>query len=142
MKNKNLNYLYILIILVIVFILFIGISMTIKESYYTYKYTPYDPSFKSNQILDDTRSTAYKYYEKKLYDTPIMYEPNKDYKGNTIKTLTGTNYPTCLYECIVNSTSCKGIVTYFTGNTPGTCDLKSKMTTKSNSSTAYYTRIS
>ena len=141
MKHKNLNYLYILLILVIVFIIFIGITMTIKESYYTFKYAKYDPSFKSNQILYNDRSDVYKNWQTKLYDNPIMYQPNKDYPGNDIgQPLTGINYNTCFFKCI-DIWNCEGIVTDFNGNNSGTCYLKSKMTTSSNSSNKHSTRI-
>jgi hypothetical protein len=55
-------------------------------------------------------------------------ETGTDYGGNDLSTLSDTSLQDCKKQCIGN-TSCKGISTDFDGDGPGTCWLKSDLTT-------------
>jgi len=57
-------------------------------------------------------------------------EDKMDYSGNDISSLSGTTFNDCKKKCVTDS-SCKGIVTDFSGDGPGTCWLKSAFGTGS-----------
>jgi hypothetical protein len=63
--------------------------------------------------------------------TPLWTsEDKKDYSGNDIgsTSLTGISLNDCKKKCIGDDT-CKGIVTDFTGDGPGTCWMKNNWST-------------
>jgi hypothetical protein len=58
--------------------------------------------------------------------TPLWAsEDKKDYSGNDITSLTNISLGDCKKKCISDST-CKGIVTDFTGDGPGNCWMKNE----------------
>jgi hypothetical protein len=63
-------------------------------------------------------------------------EDKMDYSGNDISSLSGVSFNDCKKKCITNS-SCKGIVTDFSGDGPGNCWLKSAFGTGSSNDTRF-----
>jgi hypothetical protein len=118
--NKKYNYLYILAILAIIFI---GIIMTlhIKESI-TLQTSPTIPPnnfITTNEVLSVPINTN--------LDIPVTIFNGFDYFGNDIQNHDTISYSDCIALC-ANNNLCKGIVTNFKGEGPGSCSLKSNMT--------------
>ncbi len=68
-------------------------------------------------------------------------EDKMDYPGNDISSLTGISLNDCKKKCISDKT-CKGIVTEFQGDGPGSCWLKSIFGTGNSSDTLFTHKLS
>lgn len=73
--------------------------------------------------------------------TPIWKtETGIDYGGNDINTLSNISLKDCKQKCI-GDTTCKGISTDFNGDGPGTCWMKSDLTTGTTNASRWVYKI-